>query len=194
MSNAALNVEKVEVLIEAAMRFYLYDPDQSDPKFSGHEIAINEAAVVLLSSTLQTFFEGVFVECSEKLFRRKLSGLELKDYMETWSRWGNPSPANIKRLYRRLGIPDVLQDLGENGLIKEDFRSGLDEINQVRNRIAHGNCPTINGQPVSISLSRLRGWIQISKTGSKNFRFHALYCCGLPSTQSDQTPKLMKET
>jgi hypothetical protein len=178
---------KVAALVEARKRFWLFDQQQGarDPKFVGEGNAINEAGAVLLSAEIQAYLEQLFIECSEKLFGRKLSQADLKSYRETWSRWGNPSPQNVRRLFRRLGIIDVFLELGGNQVIPEGYINFLEELNQVRNDIAHGEEPKINGQKVELSLPMLEGWLRLAERGTKSLRFNVLYCCDLQHGSGD---------
>lgn len=189
MREADPNFQKVRALIEARIRFELFEKQNgaTDPKYIGQAGAITEAGVVLLSASLQTFVEEVFLECSEKLFGRQLEGIELKTYKESWKRWGNPSPKHIRRLFRRLGVIDVLSDLGDNRLITPEFLKTLDQLNQVRNDIAHGEKIKVDGTHFSLGLSKLQSWLKIVEDGAKNFRFNALHCCGLrgPDTNGE---------
>ncbi|WP_152559468.1 HEPN domain-containing protein [Paenirhodobacter enshiensis] len=144
----------------------------ADGSYEGR--ALNRACVVMLTSAMQAYVGEVFLECSEKAFGRVLSDTDLKDYRQTWSRWGNPSDANIIGLFRRLGIQDVFDGLSWQGQSTETLKTTLNTMNQVRNKIAHGQDIQVNGKHFSLTLSQVRRWRQICKTFSKKFGDHAL--------------------
>lgn len=128
----------------------------------------------MLSSSLQAFVGEVFLACSEKAFGRKLNGNERKDYIATWSRWGNPSDKNIITLFRRLGVHDVFDGLSWQGQTSDSLKSNFDRINQVRNRIAHGAEITVDGAPYALRLSNITRWRNIANTFGERFEAHAL--------------------
>ena len=136
--------------------------------------ALNRACVVMLSSTLQAYVGDVFLECSEKAFGRALAGDELKAYRTTWSRWGNPSDENITKLFQRLGTHDVFDGLSWQGQATNTLKSNLNTINQVRNRIAHGQEITVDNQPYALRLSGIVRWRNISEQFGQRFGPHAL--------------------
>ncbi|MCG6904252.1 MAG: hypothetical protein LJE68_16390 [Rhodobacter sp.] len=178
---ATIRLEKVEDLIEARKRFWLFEEKLPEliTNLKREGRSVNEAGVVMISAAFQSFVEDVFLECSFKLFGRDLVGLELKKYRKTWSRWGNPNSENIILLFRRLDIDDVFSGLNIQGIEREDFIKQLNALNSVRNSIAHGNPPTHNGRPIAVNLSRLEKWKVLIDRASRAFRFHALHSSGL---------------
>lgn len=136
--------------------------------------ALNRACVVMLTSAMQAYVEDVFLACSQKAFGHTLNDVELKDYEATWSRWGNPSDANIIRLFRRLGIHDVFDGLSWQGQTTATLKTTLNKINQVRNRIAHGEALQINGVTYSLSLNQVQRWRRTCSIFGDRFEQHAL--------------------
>ena len=136
--------------------------------------ALNRACVVMLTSAMQAYIEEVFMTCSEKAFGRVLINDELRDYSNTWSRWGNPSDDNIVRLFRRLGIHDVLDGLSWQGQANLTLRKNLRTMNQVRNRIAHGQEIRVDGNEFSLPLNKIERWRNVCKTFGERFEGHAL--------------------
>jgi hypothetical protein len=178
---AQIDLRKVDDLIEARERFFLFaemHPDQI-PELSREGKSVNEAGVVMLSAAFQTFVEIVLLECSFKAFGRELREKQLTSYQNTWKRWGNPNPGNIKILFRRLGIDDVFQGLAMVNLPKDTFLEQLDMLNSARNCIAHGSPIAHNKQSVTINLSVLREWRRIIDQGSRALRFCALHSSDL---------------
>lgn len=136
--------------------------------------ALNRACVVMLTSTLQAYIGDVFLGCSHKAFGRQLIDDELKDYVRTWSRWGNPSDENIIALFRRLGINDVFDGLSWQGQSTTALKKKLRTINQVRNRIAHGQDIRVDDQPYALTLNSIQGWRRVMQTFGERFEAHAL--------------------
>jgi|GEM_PF-1581375 hypothetical protein len=131
--------------------------------------ALNRACVVLLSATLQGYVEEVFMECSEHAFGEYTED-EAKRYRNTWSRWGNPSPSNITNLFRRIGIDDVFDGLSWQGQGTEALKKNLDELNQVRNRIAHVVPIAVNGRPFALTLAKIIRWRNVSERFGVKFK------------------------
>ena len=136
--------------------------------------ALNRACVVMLSSALQAFVGDVFLACSQKAFGRVLSPDELKAYGATWNRWGNPSDKNIITLFLRLGVSDVFDGLSWQGQSTRALKANLDTINQVRNRIAHGQPIQVNGDPYALRLSGIARWRNIGEQFGNRFEAHAM--------------------
>lgn len=136
--------------------------------------ALNRACVVMLSSALQAFVGDVFLSCSEKAFGRRLNPVERKAYYTTWNRWGNPSDTNIVALFLRLGVTDVFDGLSWQGQSTSNLKKNLDTINQVRNRIAHGQPIQVNGQPYALRLYGITRWRNLADQFGNRFEAHAL--------------------
>ncbi|QJD17542.1 HEPN domain-containing protein [Paracoccus sanguinis] len=136
--------------------------------------SLNKACVVLLSAATQAFVEDVFLECSKKAFGRNFNDKQLASYRATWSKWGNPSPSNIQSLFLRLGLDDVFDGLQWQRHPTAAMKRKLDEINQVRNCIAHGAALKIGGKPFNLSLSRISSWRASLEQFGKKFPAHAL--------------------
>jgi hypothetical protein len=105
---------------------------------NGHRVgaSINRSCMVMLSALLQSFVEDVFQEASIELLG--IDEAVQDDYRKSFSRWGNPSDSNIKSLFLRLGVEDVLNDLGWQRTTNQRIRENLRSLNGLRNQIAHG--------------------------------------------------------
>jgi hypothetical protein len=128
----------------------------------------------MLSSALQAFVGDVFLACSQKAFGRALTADETKAYNATWNRWGNPSDTNIVALFLRLGVTDIFDGLSWQGQSTKALKANLDTINQVRNRIAHGQPIQVNGDPYALRLSGITRWRNIAEQFGTRFEAHAL--------------------
>lgn len=171
-----LSLALVDELIDA--RRNLHGGERGAPRRlvdGSHEgRALNRACVVMLTSAMQAYVGDVFLACSEKAFGRALSDSERTDYAKTWSRWGNPSDANIINLFRRLGIQDVFHDLSWQGQSTTTLKANLNKINQVRNKIAHGQEIRVDGQAFALTLNNILRWRQVCGTFGDRFEAHAL--------------------
>ena len=171
-----MNLASIDELIHA--RRELHGGERGAPikldDGSREGAAINRACVVLLSATLQAYVSDVFLSCSNKAFGHDFQEQALENYRATWSRWGNASPANIVRLFRRLGVDDIFTGLSWQGQATNTLKRNLDTINQVRNRIAHGGEIRVNGANFSLTLNHIERWRRVSETFGQRFRPHAL--------------------
>lgn len=136
--------------------------------------ALNRACVVMLSSALQAFVGDVFLACSQKAFGRAMTAAEVKSYSATWNRWGNPSDQNIVALFLRLGVTDVFDGLSWQGQSTAALKKNLDIVNQVRNRIAHGQAIQVDGNPYALRLSGITRWRNIAEQFGNRFEAHAM--------------------
>jgi RiboL-PSP-HEPN len=185
MTYPKFNTLKVDTLIEARVRFWLADQKAKvpDPKFAGEAAAIVEAGVVLLSAALQTYMERVFLECRDKVYANHSVPNDLKNEKNGCPKWGNPSEENLNRLFDLLGIKDPVDHFPEPHGLKERFSVTLKKINQVRNRISHGENPRIDGVEFNMNLSTLRTWTRASELCCLRFRFFVLHSSGLQPIQ-----------
>ncbi len=129
------------------------------PIINGQRVgaSINRSCVVMLSALLQTHVEDVFKEAARRVFPALNANPPAFDrYWNLIKNWGNPSDANIIGLFILVGIPDVFDRLSWQGTNNADIRRRFDEINQIRNRIAHGNRQlTVNNVPFSLTLAKV---------------------------------------
>ena len=167
------NLSKVNAVREARIRYYLFEQrfPQEAARFAHVPAAIVESGVVLLSASLQSYFEAVFLGCASLVFGTTSAGSQ--EFRKTWSRWGNPSSENVKRLFQRLAIPDVFEGLVVSNDNISDLVKALNNINQVRNRIAHGDAITVDGQPFNLNLSILTRWTKQMERMGPAFSLHA---------------------
>lgn len=134
--------------------------------------AIIRSTVVMLSASLQVFIEDVFTETSIKALGEFDSEEALDRYRSTWKRWGNPSADNITNLFRRLGIDDVLEGLSWTGQGTKALKKNLNEINQIRNSVAHGGPLKLNGQRFDLGTNQNERWRNVARTFGEKFPRH----------------------
>ena len=112
------------------------------------------AAVVLVSAGLQSSVEQSFKAALPLTFDH-FNEDELRKYWGLCDRWGNPNPANIRQLFFRIGFSDVLDGLSWQKCVNSKVVDLLDEINQIRNRVAHGQPLTVGGRVVKLTKPRV---------------------------------------
>lgn len=147
------------------------------PLIDGHRVgaSINRSCVVMLSALLQGYVEAVFVECSQGTLPKLGSAQALKAYEASWRRWGNPSAENVDRLFVRLGVVRVLDGLSWRNCPTVRLRARLNEINAIRNQIAHGRLAlTLNGAPFPLRFELVRRYRNFVAAFGARFSAHAL--------------------
>lgn len=128
------------------------------------------AATALISSALQTEIEETFKEALPLTFDHFSAVERTRFWEDTCKGWGNPNPYNIKRLFFRIGFPDVLEDLRWQKCTNGRVREVLDTVNQVRNRVAHGQPITVNGAPFRLTRPIVRSWRNFAGVFLDRFR------------------------
>jgi RiboL-PSP-HEPN len=96
--------------------------------------ALNKSSIVMLSALLQGHVEAIFLHAARGL----LPHIEEETYRKSFRNWGNPTPDNIERLFSRLGLENPLKELSWRNCTNETLFKRLRELNEMRNRIAHG--------------------------------------------------------
>jgi hypothetical protein len=135
--------------------------------------SLNRSCMVMLSALLQAFVEEVFISASRKALRSLKDADTIKKYKDTIRRWGNPAPQNIDSLFARIGIPDPIGGLSWKNCKTATIRNKLDEMNQIRNDIAHGETEIkVNGVVISLSLARVKNYRDFTDQFSTRFETH----------------------
>lgn len=149
----------------------------------GHRIgtSINRSCIVMLSALLQAYVEEVFQDAA----RRVLPALRndpavFERYWNQVRNWGNPSDQNIINLFMRLGAPDIFDGLSWQRTPTAAVKRNLGQLNQIRNRIAHGAAQlTLDGRPYSLSLAAVKSFRNHVASFGGRFSDHVEYL--LPS-------------
>jgi RiboL-PSP-HEPN len=122
---------------------------------NGHRVgaSINRSCIVMISALLQSYVEEVFADVSGEYL-----GIETDEeksiYRKTFGRWGNPSDTNIRLLFNRLGIANILGDLTWQATTPARICANLQQLNEIRNQVAHGKRNLRhNNRPYSLSLA-----------------------------------------
>jgi hypothetical protein len=132
------------------------------------------ASTALISAAIQTEVEETFKAALPLTFDH-FSAAELDRYWGDAKRnWGNPNPHNVQTLFFRIGFSDVLEDLSWRKRTNPQVRATLDAINQIRNRVAHGQPLTVDGQPFRLTRPVVVGWTSFARIFIDRFRPHVL--------------------
>ncbi len=128
------------------------------------------AATTLISAALQTEVEETFKATIPLTFEH-FDLLELERYWDDSKRaWGNPNSNNVRKLFFRLGFSDVLDGLSWQKCTNTEVVRLLDEINQVRNRVAHGHSITVNGNAFRLTKPTVHRWRNFTDIFLNRFR------------------------
>ncbi|WP_436357458.1 HEPN domain-containing protein [Brevundimonas sp. CEF1] len=115
------------------------------------------ASTTLISAALQAEIEDTFKAALPLTFDH-FNQDELERYWSDCKGWGNPNPHNVRRLFFRLGFADALDGLSWKKCSNATVITKLDTINQVRNRIAHGQPLTVNNQEFRLTSPVVHSW------------------------------------
>lgn len=146
------------------------------PIQGGHRVgaSINRSCMVMLSALLQAYVQEVFQDAAKRAFPALAANQP--DFDQYWNQvksWGNPSDANIKKLFLKLGIPNVFAGLSWQRTPTARVVKMLDEINQIRNRIAHGHRHlTIDGNAYSLRLADVITYRNMTSSFAQRFEGH----------------------
>ena len=129
------------------------------------------AATSLISAAIQTEVEDTFKKATQKSFDY-FKDEDLDRYWKACGRWGNPSHGNIKSLFFRIGFVDVLDGLSWQKFRNASIVRTLDNINEVRNRVVHGQPLTIGGKGIRLTKPLVVTWQNFGTVFVKKFPEH----------------------
>lgn len=140
--------------------------------------SINRSCIVMMSALLQGHVDEIFRALAPVAFPEfSRSGNAYEAFLDQARRAGNPSPGNITSLFRKIGVPNVMDGLtwqrSRHLIATNTIVAALDEINQIRNRIAHSQPLTMNGQAYNMNLVRVKSLRNIVDGFGQNFEAHA---------------------
>jgi hypothetical protein len=170
---AQLNLVYVDEIIE--MRREMHGGRRGAPYVrddgSREGQALNRASVAMLTATLQGYCEDVFFETSTAVL--SMNDEQSRNYKDLYSRWGNPSSFNILTHFRRLGSPNIFAGLVWQKSSTETVKRKLDELNQLRNGVAHGREQLhIRGNAISLSLAVVYNYRNFVEQFGQRFQQH----------------------
>jgi hypothetical protein len=173
---AVLDLGYVDEIIAARRR--LHGGGKGAPPLVGPKVregeSLNRSCVVMLSAQLQGYIEEVFKSCAVKAIPALATDAVWVAYWKQLDRWGNPNPGNIKNLFLRLGVTDVLGGLSWNNCTNNAVRLRLDHLNQIRNDIAHGGALRVDNTAYSLTLVKAKAFRDFSHQFGQRFEAHAL--------------------
>jgi hypothetical protein len=140
-----LNLQPVDELI--AVRQGMQGGGRGAPPIVGgarQGMVLNRSCLLMMSALLQAYIEDVFLANSKRLFVTLQGDDVIRRYESTYFRWGNPNANNIKRLFQRLGIDNVLEGLSWQKCSTTTIETKLLDLNELRNKIAHGDDVTVH--------------------------------------------------
>ena len=108
--------------------------------------ALNKAAIALLSAHLQGYVEDVFEEVGRVLLHGRVPQIDA--LLTQAQRRGNPNWDNITRLFAAIGFADILNAISWRGVSNATLKKRLRELNELRNRIVHGQTETVRKRVV----------------------------------------------
>lgn len=171
---ATLNLAYVNELIDA--RIEQHGGERGAPRVEGGVrigASLNRSCVVMLSALLQSYVEEVFQEAAMDTFPALSNEETCSEYWKQMRFWGNPSSGNIKALFLKIGIPDVLDGITWQRTTTRTIVMKLDAINQLRNDIAHGRERlTVNGRTYGLSLQKVKGLRNFADNFGRRFSPH----------------------
>jgi hypothetical protein len=130
---------------------------------------------VLLSALLQSYVQEVFEKAAKEALPNLRNAEVWDTYWKQMKSWGNPSADNITSLFLKIGIADVLGELRWQNCDNALVRHRLNELNQVRNSIAHGaDTLKVNGKKYTLTLERVGRFRNFAEVFADRFEKHAL--------------------
>ena len=172
---ANLDLHYVDELIGVRQQQHGYGVG-APPVVNGHRIGVslNRSCIVMLSALMQAYVEAVFQDAARRRFP-DLNGnnADFDAYWRQVKSWGNPSDGNIRGLFIRIGVPDVFAGLSWQRQTTAGVRQKLNEVNQIRNDIAHGAAQLrLNNQPYSLSLAKVVSFRNFAEQFGSRFEAH----------------------
>jgi hypothetical protein len=173
---AILDLTYIDELVGA--RLALHGGERGAPRIvNGHRVgaSINRSCIVMLSALMQAFIEDVFMDCAKEVFPNLRNDNNFSAYEKSFPRWGNPSAENVEKLFLRIGIVNVFEGFVIRGADEAAIRRRLNELNQVRNQIAHGiDVLRLNGAVYRLSLNKADILRKFARRFGDQFERHAL--------------------
>lgn len=124
----------------------------------------------MISAALQTEVEETFKVALPLTFDHFTAEEQERYWQDCKKSWGNPNPQNVRTLFFRIGFADALDGLSWQKCTNANVIATLDAINQVRNRIAHGQPLTVNGNPFRLTRPTVARWHAYAGVFLQRFR------------------------
>jgi hypothetical protein len=129
--------------------------------------AIHRAAIVLMSAHLEGFIEDLYEESAEVLLSGKTRdpAVLVEDARDAFR---NPSTQPIEKLFRTLGLPDILAGISWRASNNESVRRRLNAFVRLRNNIAHGKETEADEDRVIVHKSTVNYYKNFTKLFAEN--------------------------
>ncbi len=137
--------------------------------------SINRSSIVLLSALLQSYIQEVFETAAKQALPALAADHVWESYWKQMKGWGNPSADNIMNLFLKIGIHDVLNGLSWQNCKNSLIRSRLNQLNHVRNSIAHGSTALrVNNAEYSLTLAKVKTFRNFAEAFAARFENHVM--------------------
>jgi hypothetical protein len=171
-----LRLTYVDELIE--VRRSLHGGGRGAPKkFDGTRqgTSLNRSCIIMLSALLQSYVQEVFKSCAIETLPALREDHVWEAYWKQMKGWGNPSADNIKILFLKIGIPDVISGMSWQKCTQQNVAKKLNELNNIRNQIAHGaDKLRLNDKDYSLTLAKVEAFQRFSSSFGERFYIHSL--------------------
>ena len=172
-----LNLTYVDELI--SVRKVLHGGSRGAPKKvedgSREGASINRSCIVMLSALLQSYIQEVFERGAKQALPALTADDVWKAYWKQMKGWGNPSADNTKTLFLKIGIHDIFDGLSWQRCDNSTVRSRLNQLNHVRNSIAHGATTLrINDTDYALTLAKVKTFRNFAEIFASRFETHVL--------------------
>ena len=137
--------------------------------------SINRSSIVLLSALLQSYVQGVFETAAKQALPALAAEDVWRSYWKHMKTWGNPSADNTKTLFLKIGIHDVFDGLSWQNCNNSLVRSRLNQLNLVRNSIAHGSAVLrVHDADYSLTLAKVLTFRNFAEAFADRFEVHVM--------------------
>lgn len=126
--------------------------NQPGPGRPANVNSLNQAAILLLSASLEAYIEDVFTEAAKKLLADKVQSVDtlIERALSTFS---NPHSDRIENLFASIGMPAVMSSLSWQKTSNVSVKRRLANYIKLRNQIAHGTQASIR-KSTAVAFSR----------------------------------------
>lgn len=137
--------------------------------------SINRSCIVMMSALLQSYIQNVFEICAKKALPTLENAGIWDAYWKQMKGWGNPSTDNAKALFLKIGVNDIFDGLSWKKCDNVSVRKKLNQLNQIRNSIAHGGAGLrVNNADYALTLHKVKAFRNFADAFGQRFEGHAL--------------------
>jgi len=133
--------------------------------------ALNRAAMVSLAAAMEAYIEEVFRACIPLAY--DFTPETIEKVSKQLSIPHTTDPGKIRSSFLVLGVEDIFADLRWQKCSPVKVVEKLSQINQIRNRCAHGNAITVNGKPYTLTKQSVGTFLNFAQRFGERFHAHA---------------------